>query len=233
MGNKFTNNAVSALSAQASASTVTLTLTAGEGAKFPQVNKVDVAGVLYVVDYFLITLAGLNSSTGRENSWEVVKVTGRTGDVLTVEREQQGTTAVIWPSGTKVALRITAGHADNFETAYNWGDHASVGYVNPLVAQGELKTDSFTLEIGKMYLLGTATNKTITMPVVNSTHNGQMFRLRDPYGTLESNPWTLSYATGGTAFGTSKLQGVAQNMVLDISRHKYDFIYINPSWYLI
>ena len=58
MANKFTNNAVSALATQASTSAVTLTLTAGEGAKFPQVNKVDVAGVLYTVDYFLITLAG-------------------------------------------------------------------------------------------------------------------------------------------------------------------------------
>lgn len=58
-------------------------------------------------DYFLLTLVGVVD--GKETSWEIVKVTARSGNTLTIVRAQEGTTAVFWAGGTKVELRVTAG----------------------------------------------------------------------------------------------------------------------------
>ena len=58
-------------------------------------------------DYFLLTLVGLVD--GKETSWEIVKVTARSGNTLTIVRAQEGTTARFWGGGAKVELRVTAG----------------------------------------------------------------------------------------------------------------------------
>lgn len=228
MANKFTNNAVGYLANGISSTEEVLTLQTGQGALFPPLtNLLASQGA-----YFYVTLVGLNTE-GQENSWEIVKCILRNEDVMTIAREQMGTTATSWPAGTKIALRLTAEHAENFSTAYDWGDHASAGYAISAGPQATLKTTSFTVEFGKMYLLGTATGKTISVPLVNANNNGQMFRLRDPYGTLESSPWTIDYVSN--AFGTGKFQGLGEDLILDVSRYNYDFIYSSPtnSWYLI
>lgn len=230
MANKFTNNAVGYLSSVLSENATVINLQSG-GDKFPDIATSD-------DDYFYATLVGLDSE-GRENAWEIVKVTGTVSNTFLAAiagaggRAQMGTNAQEWPAGTKIALRLTAEHAENASTAYDWGNHASPGYAIPTGSQATLKTDSFQVVFGQTYLLGTATGKTISVPLVNANNEGQMFRLRDPFGTLQSNPWTIDYV--GNAFGTGKIQGLAQDMVLDISRYKYDFIYSSPtnSWYLI
>ncbi len=95
----FANNATSALAVSASNSATTLTLTTGHGAKFPSPTG---------GDYFMLTLVGLDSNSN-EAAWEIVKVTGRSNDVLTVVRAQESTSAVSWASGTRVEARATAG----------------------------------------------------------------------------------------------------------------------------
>lgn len=59
-------------------------------------------------DYFLATLIGLNGN-GQESSWEIVKVTARSTNTLTVVRAQESTTAASWTSGTTIQMRLTAG----------------------------------------------------------------------------------------------------------------------------
>ncbi|MEF9946842.1 MAG: hypothetical protein RR800_00620, partial [Comamonas sp.] len=59
-------------------------------------------------DYCLATLIGLNVN-GVEASWEIVKVTGRVGSSLTVDRGQEGIAARAWPAGTVLQMRLTAG----------------------------------------------------------------------------------------------------------------------------
>lgn len=95
----FANNAYSSLSASLGASGTSLTLATGTGSRFPSPTG---------GNYFLLTLIGLDSN-GNENSWEIVKVTGRASDVLTIVRAQESTTAVAWASGTRAELRSTAG----------------------------------------------------------------------------------------------------------------------------
>lgn len=90
----FTNNAVTTLSSGIAAGD--LSITVANGALFPSPT----AG-----DYFLLTLTNAGAV---ETSWEIVKVTARSGNVLTVVRAQEGTTAAAWTSGSKAELRITA-----------------------------------------------------------------------------------------------------------------------------
>jgi len=74
----------------------TIDLNPGDGAKLPAIVN---AG-----DFYLLTLA---TPTAPETAWEIVKVTARATDALTVVRGQEGTTAVSWAQGTRIEGRST------------------------------------------------------------------------------------------------------------------------------
>ena len=99
MAQLFKNNASAVLAASATNVATTLTLVAGQGARFPAP-----AGG----DFFLLTLLGIDGN-GAENAWEIVKVTARAVDTLTVVRAQEGTAAAVWGAGTTAQARATAG----------------------------------------------------------------------------------------------------------------------------
>ena len=92
----FANNASSTLAFDITNSDTSLVLAEGTGALFPN----PIGG-----DYFLLTL----TQASTESSWEIVKVTARSTDTLTIERAQEGTTAAVWLSGDKGEARLTAG----------------------------------------------------------------------------------------------------------------------------
>lgn len=98
MGIKFTNNASAPLASAISSTSTAVILTAGRGAAFP---------TLGTGDYFFATL--VNSS----NQLEIVKVTARAGDTLTVIRGQDGTASRAYAAGDKLELRITAAGMDS------------------------------------------------------------------------------------------------------------------------
>lgn len=100
----FKNNAYSSLAAELSAIGTLANLATGQGARFPSP-----AGG----DFFLATLILLDGN-GAETAWEIVKCTARATDGLTIERAQEGTTARIWPVGSRIELRTTAGTLDSF-----------------------------------------------------------------------------------------------------------------------
>ncbi len=78
MGVKLKNNAFGTLAAGINSSVTTIALTAGQGAKFPTTSA---------DDYFYATV--IDSS----NNLEVVKVTTRSTDSMTVTRAQDNTSA--------------------------------------------------------------------------------------------------------------------------------------------
>lgn len=88
------NNAFGTFSTNYSNSDTTLVLTTGHGARFP-----DAAGD----KYFFATV--LNTS----NNLEIIKVTARSGDTLTVQRAREGTTAQNIAQNDRIELRVTAG----------------------------------------------------------------------------------------------------------------------------
>ena len=99
MAVQITNNAVTTLAASITNSATSITLAAGTGSLFP---------TLGVGDWFWGTLYNAT------NQLEVVKVTARTGDALTVIRGQDGTTAIAYSAGDGFDLRITAATFSNF-----------------------------------------------------------------------------------------------------------------------
>lgn len=91
------NNAVGTLSSSISDSDLSLTLNSGQGVLFP-----NPAGG----DYFWVTIVS------DANEKEIVKVTARSTNTLTIERAQQDTSAMAFDAGSRVELRFTAGHHD-------------------------------------------------------------------------------------------------------------------------
>ena len=90
---KFTNFARGTLAIGAASGATSLTLAAGKGALFPAISG---------AEYFYVTLE--NAALTRE----IVKVTVRATDTLTVVRAQDGTSAVTWNAGDIVSLRWNA-----------------------------------------------------------------------------------------------------------------------------
>jgi hypothetical protein len=93
MGIKVANNAFGTLAASITNSDTSITLTSGQGARFPSLG----AG-----DYFYATLIDTS------NNLEIVKCTARSTDVLTVTRAQESTTARAYSTGDRIEIRITA-----------------------------------------------------------------------------------------------------------------------------
>src|SRR5690606_399054 len=97
MGLKLANSASGLLAAGVSDSATALTLQAGHGSRFPTISAPD--------DFFPITVVRAQNPSQYEN----MLVTGRTGDTLTVQREQEGTARLSFSPGDIVELRLTAG----------------------------------------------------------------------------------------------------------------------------
>jgi len=95
MARLWADNAKATLASSINDVATTITLKTGEGAKFPSPSG---------GDYFDITL----TQGGVESSWEIARCTARSGDVLTVDRGQYGTTATAWTADDKVELRAHA-----------------------------------------------------------------------------------------------------------------------------
>lgn len=120
MGQMFSNNASSTLASGINAGNTSITVQTGHGSKFPSPTL--------GTDYFLATL-----SSG--SAIEIIKCTARSGDVLTITRAQEGTTAQSWSSGTTVVdMRITKGTMENIvSTAATWPS-TNLTYITTLTA---------------------------------------------------------------------------------------------------
>ena len=95
---KFTNNAFGTLASSINNSVTTISLAAGNGARFPSLSS---------GEFFYATL--VDSS----NNLEIVKVTARSTDTLTVTRGQDGTTGRAYSAGDRIELRPVAAALTN------------------------------------------------------------------------------------------------------------------------
>lgn len=92
MGIKLANNSSGTLATAISASDTGISLTTGDGAEFP---------TLGTGDYFYATIQDVN------NHFEIVKVTARAGDTMTIVRAQEGTLAISFPANSRFEIRVT------------------------------------------------------------------------------------------------------------------------------
>lgn len=91
------NNAQTVLAAGISASATSLTVNSGTGSLFPAPSN--------GVSFFKLTL--IDATTGQLT--EIMHVTARTGDTMTIERGQEGTTARAWSANDIAVNMMTAG----------------------------------------------------------------------------------------------------------------------------
>lgn len=92
---KLSNNAKSTLAAGITASATSMSVSSADGSKFPSVESSD-------SNWFPATLVK------SDGSFEIVRVTDRVNDVMTIVRAQEGTTALAFSAGDKVECRATA-----------------------------------------------------------------------------------------------------------------------------
>lgn len=114
MGVKVANNAFGTLNAGITSSDTTIVLNAGEGARFPSLS----AG-----DYFFATLIDTT------NNLEIVKVTARSTDTMTVVRGQDGTTGRAYTTNDRFELRPTAALFDEFASRATTGKAIAMAIV--------------------------------------------------------------------------------------------------------
>lgn len=93
MGLKVTNNAFGTLNAGITNSDTTVVLQSGQGSRFPSLSS---------GDYFYATLIDTS------NNLEIVKVTARSTDTMTIVRAQDNTTARAYATNDRFELRPTA-----------------------------------------------------------------------------------------------------------------------------
>lgn len=86
------NNAVSRLASSLTAGATAFAVSSGEGAKFP---------TLAPGDWHPVTVIKA------DGSFEIMRCTARSGDVLTVTRAQEGTVGIAFSAGDRVELRLT------------------------------------------------------------------------------------------------------------------------------
>ncbi len=145
----FSNNASATLASSITTSTTTVTVSTGQGALFPAVP----AG-----SFFYATL------TDSSNNLEIVKVTSRTSDVLTVVRAQEGTTARAYAAADRIEIRVTAAVLNNFVQLD--GDQTIAGvktFTTPLAVASGGTGGSTATGTGSVVR---ATSPTLTTPVL-------------------------------------------------------------------
>ena len=185
------NNAQTVLAAGISSSATSLTVNTGTGSLFPS----PVSGT----SFFKLTL--VDAATGLIT--EIVHVTARSGDVMTIERAQEGTVARAWSANDIAANMMTAG-----TLSYVLGNFLSRS--NPF---GDIKADG-TVNTAKINLGIQAFNSSGSTTTVSAPTSGVFFYVTDSgnWGVIDSvgNPLPLPIAGGGT--GANTLLGARVNL---------------------
>lgn len=151
MSVKVTNNGFSTLASAINNSVTTIALATGEGARFP---------TLSTDDYFYGTLIDTS------NNLEIVKVTARSNDSLTVVRAQDNTSARAFSTGDRFELRPVA---KLFEDIAETGGGATGGGTDKVFNENSRTvTTSYSITAGKSAVcvgpLTINTGVTVTIP---------------------------------------------------------------------
>lgn len=146
MAIQWSNNASAALASSISSSATTIILASGQGVEFPLPGS---------GSYFYATL------TDTSNNLEIVKVTARTVDTLTVVRGQDNTSARAYTAGDLLELRPTAAALTDMQ-AYTPSGNITSGTIVGAIA--ELDSEKAGLALNNTF----SGDNTFTNPIVGS-----------------------------------------------------------------
>ena len=179
----FTNNASATIASTISSSATSITVASGQGAEFP---------VLTGADYFIATLVDTS------NNIEIIKVTARSSDTMTVVRAQESTAARSYTAGSLLELRVTAATLNSFAQT------SSITTQPPGTNNTSVATTAFVqaaiqtlYPVGSIYTSTVATNPNTLFGFGTWTAFGAG-RVMVGAGTLNSVVYTAA-ATGGSA----------------------------------
>lgn len=187
MGVVFKNNAESTLDAAISAVDVGMSVAYGDGGLFPATS----GGA-----YYYLTI------TATDGTYEIVKVTARTGDAMTIVRAQESTTALAFSAGSSIELRITnQGLLDKFAEDNLSANVVELGYIEEIAAAKVLGSVAG----------GDVSELSITnvLDLAGSTRGQILYRGASTWSAL--SPGTAGYLlqTGGVGADPSWIAGVA------------------------
>lgn len=188
MGVKFKNNAFSTLDTAISAVDVGLTVAYGDGTLFPSAGS---------GDYFYMTI----EST--DGDYEVVKVTARSGDSMTIVRAQESTTARAFTAGALCELRITnQGLLDKFAE-----DNLAAGSVT-LAKLADVATDTVLGRTASGTGVVSALGATDVLDMLGSTQGNILYRNGTVWVALAPGTAGQVLQTGGAGANPSWATGV-------------------------
>lgn len=216
MGIKFANNASTNITNALTADATSVSVTPGTGNLFPSI----VEGK----DYFYATLAG-------NNGLEIVKVTKRVLDTMTLERAQDGTSALVFNQGDLFELRIVAAAFEDTFSNVDTTLEDTIDYLNSSIADLNTSVDNKmssylplsggtmtgildiapaagSREGGELHIIGPEGHPQRVVLDVNTGTNLRIFGYDKNGNTLSShilqyNPETGSFSIGGNNIITS------------------------------
>lgn len=184
------NNAYSTLAAGISAGATSLSVAVGHGSRFPAVSG---------GNFFFATLVDT------ANVIEIVKVLARAGDVMTVTRGQDGTTASAYLLGDRIELRPTAALFD---------DKMSKGggiFVGPI----EVPAGAVTTQAPQIQEVVKRSGDTMTGPLIVPEIT---------IVTLKGNAGSVALPTGHKIIGADVGSIVAPGMVIQTAYLRTDTV---------
>lgn len=183
MAVKFTNNASATLAASINTTVTTIVVSTGQGSLFP---------ALGASDFFFATLVDAS------NNIEIVKVTARASDTLTVVRGQDGTSGRSYTAGDRIELRPVAAALNAIQ------DFTPTGSITATTVSGalaELDSDITALDAAKADLvsptlvtptLGVASATTINKVALTAPATGSTLTIADGKTLTANNTLTLT-----------------------------------------
>lgn len=185
----FANDATSELAAPISNSAVSVALSSGSGALFPNPS----AGQQFALTFN-------DAATGLLT--EIVYCTARSGDTLTIVRAQEGTTAQNWLAGDLAANLVTGGQMAAMEQT------AAQSPARTVVTSGAFAMN--TTDAGGGVGLDRVTSPGVSSTTLPASPGGATYSIEDLADNFNTYPVTVSFP-GGTS-GPNGITSVTLNV---------------------
>lgn len=215
MGLILANNASATIAGGLSATSTTVSLASGQGSAFP---------VLQSGDWHPMTLVN------PDGTYEIVRVTGRSGDVLTIERAQEGTAAITFQSGAAAGIRLTRAALEQFALSGQENFTVLRG-INYAVSTGVIGSSVYNVNMDniaaytnnlRLSILPHSGNDSGT-PTINVNSLGNV-NIELPDGTipqagaiLANRVMNLRYRSASNAFVLDNAIGESEGLATEIS----------------